>query len=81
MGIKSFFINRAVKGRLKAMNTDKGTTILGVVIGGVVAANIDYSKLLAGDHTEVSKGIGAVVIALFGWLTNKVGKRVSTGGE
>lgn len=53
------------------MNKDNVTTVLGVILGALVASQVDYAKLLAGEHNEIAKVVGCVVLALNGWLTNK----------
>jgi len=53
------------------MNNDKKTTWLGVLIGGIVAANADYTKVLEGNAAEISKLGVAVAVALIGYYTNK----------
>jgi len=53
------------------VNTDKLTTLTGILLGALIAASIDYGKMLGGDTAEIGKAIGAVVIAAHGWLTNK----------
>ena len=57
--------------KIKTQIYDLLTTLLGAVISAIVMYNVDYGKLLAGDNTEKGKVIGAVVFALFSWLTNK----------
>lgn len=63
------------------MNTDKLTTTLGTLIGIIVAANIDWSKLISGDVGEISKLIGAVLVAIHGWATNKPGNSSLLGNR
>ena len=53
------------------MNTDKTTTVAGLVVGAIVAANVNYAAALEGNTAEIGKIIGAIVIGLWGWLTNK----------
>lgn len=54
-----------------AKSNDHKTTLLGAVAAGVLATQIDFSKLMLGDKTELSKAVGAVVLALLGYYTNK----------
>lgn len=58
--------------KISKQSLDVITTILGACISALVLANVDYSKLLIGDKVECGKAIGAVIIALNGWLTNKI---------
>ena len=55
-----------------AMKNDKVTTLLGALLGAGVWAQVDVPKLLAGDHAEIAKVVGGLVIALLGYFTNKV---------
>ena len=56
------------------MNTDRLTTVLGVLLGALIAANVDLSKLFARDKGEMAKAAGALLIAAHGWATNKASK-------
>lgn len=66
--IEGSFVKKFISG---IANKDHGTTLLGFVAGSLVVANIDFNKLLQGDHTELSKAVGTLVLAAFGYLTNK----------
>jgi hypothetical protein len=46
------------------------TSALGAVLGGIVAANIDYNKLLQGDPQQIGNLVAAIVVVLLGWFTN-----------
>ena len=46
------------------------TTILGVVLAGIVASKLDYSQLIQGDPTQIANAVSAVVIAVLGYYTN-----------
>jgi hypothetical protein len=59
------FLNRLVT------NPDTQTSALGITAGAIIAANVDYGKVIANDHGEQGKLLGAVVVGLFGYLTNK----------
>lgn len=50
------------------------TTVAGLLISFIVAANVDYGKAMHGDATEQGKLIGAALLALKSWLTNKPSK-------
>ena len=54
-----------------ATSPDHQTTALGLVGGALLAANIDYGKLFAKDPGEIGKAVAVVLIAVFGYLTNK----------
>ena len=56
---------------LKKLNADTATTIIGVLIAGLSAANVDLGRLAQGDTGEIAKASGAALIAIFGYLTNK----------
>lgn len=67
--VKADFAREAVK-RIAASNDHK-TTILGVVAGLLIAAQLDWGKLVNGDSVEMGKAAGAVVAGLVGYYTNK----------
>ena len=52
-------------------NHDNLTTVLGLILGGLVAANVDWGLVLNGDRAQLGKIIAAVVLVLYGWSTNK----------
>lgn len=60
--------------KIKENVYDVLTTVFGAIISAVVMLNVDYGKVLAGDTAEQGKIVGAVVVAVFGWLTNKTNK-------
>lgn len=53
------------------INPDNITTFLGVILSSLVAININYIKLFKGDEVELGKMVGAIIIGLNGWLTNR----------
>lgn len=63
-------IAKGMLGKL-ADDHDTKTTALGVVAAGLLAANIDWSKLFKGDGTEIGKVVGALVVAAIGYYSNK----------
>lgn len=56
------------------MSRDRLTTLLGAVLAALAATNIDYVGLLSGDWKQVSTAIAVVVVAVFGYFTNKPDK-------
>lgn len=60
------------------INKDTATTVLGIVIAGATAAqpilNAAQGSLHSQDYLSL---LTSVIIAIFGWLTNK--KEVSNG--
>jgi len=68
----------ALKTALKKFSTDNSTktTVLGVLAAGLLAADIDFGKLLTGDVAEITKVVSAVVALLFGFYTNRPNKEV-----
>jgi hypothetical protein len=70
--IKADFLREALK-RVASSNDTK-TTILGVGAGALLAANLDWTKLLHGDSGELGKATGAVIVAALGYYTNKASK-------
>lgn len=63
-------IAKGVLGKL-ADDHDTKTTALGIAAAALLAGNIDYGKLFAGDGQEIGKAIGAVIAAGIGYYTNK----------
>ncbi len=68
LGVKAF-LTQLAKG-----NNDKKTTVLGYTAALIIAAQIDYTKLLDGDPGEIGKAAGVVVAALWGFFTNRPDK-------
>lgn len=54
-----------------AKSNDTRTTILGIVAASLIAAQLDWGKLLQGDPDQIGMAAGAAVAALFGYWTNK----------
>lgn len=54
-----------------AKSNDAKTTVLGLVAAALLAAGLDWGKLINGDSTEIGKVAGAAVVALLGYYTNK----------
>lgn len=69
-------VGTAIKGKVlsivinKVKDSEPTTSLLGVILGGVVGAKIDYSLLLQGDAQQIGNAVAAVVIVLIGWFTN-----------
>jgi hypothetical protein len=61
--------------------SDVLTTILGIALGGLLAANVDPGKLVEGDKTEGAKALGSVLFVAYGWLTNKVNQQAKGGAS
>jgi hypothetical protein len=66
----------------KLSDSEPKTTALGATLGGLIAAQIDYSKLLQGDPTQIGNAVAAVVVTLLGYFTNnkKLVKQQPLGG-
>jgi len=60
-----------------ASDNDTKTTVLGVAASALLASSIDFSKLINGDSNEIGKAVGAIVVALLGYYTNKKNKAAS----
>jgi len=58
-----------------ATSNDTRTTVLGIVAAALLAAQLDWSKLLHGDPDQIGLAAGALVAALFGYWTNKPTKK------
>jgi hypothetical protein len=52
-------------------SNDKKTTVLGIVAGALLAAQIDFGALINGDSTAIGQAAGVVVATLIGYYTNK----------
>jgi len=78
MGLRNWLTNRAVRGRLKeaynSMGNDKKTTVLGVVLAGLIGSKVDWTKLAEGDLSQIGMLAGAIVTALLGFLINRKDK-------
>lgn len=64
---------KALLGRV-ARDNDTKTTVLGIMAGGLLAANLDWGKLLAGDPNQIGNAAGAVIAVLVGYYINKPNK-------
>ena len=69
MWVPKFVKVAMIKAFLKS--NDNRTTLLGLIAGGLIAANIDWGKVFAADPMEIGKVAGAIVAVLIGYLTNK----------
>jgi hypothetical protein len=76
VGLENWYIQRKLKGAYKAMNNDRKTSVLGVLLAAIIAGNVDYSAVFHLDPAECGKLAAAIVTALLGWYTNKAGKRI-----
>lgn len=70
--IKGKILKTAVN---KVAASEPKTSILGALLGGIVAANIDYNKLLQGDPQQIGNAVGAAVVVLLGWFANNAHKK------
>jgi hypothetical protein len=61
---------KALLARLATSNDTKAT-ILGIVAGGLLAANLDWGKLIAFDSAQLGQAAGAVIAVLIGYYTNR----------
>lgn len=50
---------------------DHQATAAGVILGTVIAAEVDFPALLAGDTAEAGKAAGAVLVGVLGFLFNR----------
>jgi hypothetical protein len=46
------------------------TTLLGTVLAGAVASQIDYPALLTGNSTEIAKLVSVFVVQILAYYTN-----------
>jgi hypothetical protein len=54
-----------------AKDPDTQTTVLGVIAAALISEKLDWGKLLSGDPDQVGTAIGVLVVALFGFITNR----------
>lgn len=71
--VKRAFAGKAISNTVKdvAKSPDHQATAVGAIGAGLIAANIDYGKLLQGDSTEIGKAVGATVLAVVGYFFNR----------
>ncbi|HXR39691.1 MAG TPA: hypothetical protein VN776_11385 [Terracidiphilus sp.] len=74
-GVKNAFINKLLE---HVLDGNKGSNILGIIITGILAQHIDYTKAIAGfqftnadNAAESAKLIGTVVVAVFAYFVGK----------
>jgi len=74
MGLPNFIKSDIIKTVLKKVSSDPDTqtTVLGVAGGALLAANVDWGKVIGQhDGVEIGKAVGALIVAIFGFYTNK----------
>jgi len=64
--------NAVIKNYLGKLSNDHKTTVLGIALGALQASQVDFVKLMGGDHTEIIKAAGAVFMAVLGYYINKM---------
>lgn len=79
--LKKLALTQVIKNVLSKVSADHKTTVVGVLGSALLAANIDYGKLIEGDTPQVTNAVTAVVLALIGYFTNKGDKSDATGQE
>ena len=58
-----------------AKSNDHKTTLLGALAASIMmGTQVDWGKLVNGDSSEIGKVVGAVIVGLIGYLTNKKDK-------
>jgi len=67
--LKALFTKSFLK-RLAGDNNSK-TTLLGFVAAALLAANVEWSKLFAGEPAEIGQAAAVLIAALWGWFTNR----------
>lgn len=66
--MKELFVRAAIERLSK--DRDMQATVLGVILSALVAAKLDWGKLLHADPGECGQAAAVVVIALLGKVTN-----------
>lgn len=54
----------------KLAASEPKTTLLGAALAALIAANVNYDKLLQFDPQEIAKAVAALLVALLGYFTN-----------
>ena len=70
--VKALFLKSFV--RRLAKSNDTKTTVLGLAAAAVLASQVDFGRLIAGDAEEIGLAAGAVVTALWAYFTNRPDK-------
>ena len=53
------------------MNNDRKASVLGVVLAAIIAANVDFSKVMQLDPAAVGQLAGALITAVLGVYINR----------
>jgi len=67
--LKALFTKSFLK-KLAGDNNSK-TTLLGFLAAALLAANVEWSKVLAGEPAEIGQAAAVLIAALWGWFTNR----------
>lgn len=77
--LKNLFINQMLK---RMLDGKQGSTLLGAVVAGILAMNIDYVRAIAGFQfedpaavAEAAKLAGGAVALLWGFLIGRKERR------
>jgi hypothetical protein len=71
MGLTVFIKSKIVSSVIqKIVASEPRTTLLGAAAASLIAANVDYNKLVQGDTQQIAAVIAAVIVGLFGYFTN-----------
>lgn len=76
-----------VKGKIfqtvidKLAQSEPRTTVGGMALAGIVAANIDYPKLIQGDPQQIGNLAAAIIVAVLGYYMNHSKLVGGSGGQ
>ena len=67
--LKALFAKSFLK-KLAGDNNSK-TSVLGFLAAALLAANVEWSEVFAGEPAEIGQAAGVLIAALWGWFTNR----------
>ena len=67
--LKALFAKSFLK-KLAGDNNTR-TSVLGFLAAALLAANVEWSKLFAGEPGEIGQAAAVLIAALWGWFTNR----------
>jgi hypothetical protein len=57
------------------MNNDLKTTLAGLGISGMILAQVDLQRLMAGERSQFGIVILSLLVGVLGYFTNKAGSK------
>lgn len=82
MSLSSFVKGKVLASFIgKVADSEPRTTVAGAALAGLIAAKIDYNKLVQGDPQQIGNAVAAVIVALIGYWTNNRNSRKSAASS